>query len=325
MSANLRVIVLLFLIALVGVMWVMAFASKQQEKVASGVAALDPREFETLTLVSAGTGGTFENQWRRGPALVVGIGTDTVLIDAGRSVTESLRAANIPVHQPRTLLLSSLAPENLLGLDDLWLDAWLHGPESPLAIYGPVGTQAVVDGLMAALATPRQILVDGWEPLPVGGELRVTELSGGERLRIGPFEITSAAIPGAGSAALGWRIEAGDRIVAVAVAGSDAEAIAELGRGAHVLAVEGVYGASLDMAAESDLEFEGLDVLRREAAGHLRLEDVGAVATAAEAHSVLLTRLRPPPVFEFQYENLVAETFRRGPVFVAEDGEAVTP
>ena len=325
MSANLRVIVLLFMIALVGVMWAMAFASKQQEKVASGVAALDPREFETLTLVSAGTGGTFENQWRRGPALVVGIGTDIVLIDAGRSVTESLRAVNIPVHQPRTLLLSSLAPENLLGLDDLWLDAWLHGPETPLEIYGPVGTQAIVDGLIAALSTPRQILVEGWQPNPAGGELRVTELSGGEQFQVGALQIECAAIPGAGSTALGWRIEAGDRIVAVAVAGSDHEAIAELAKGAHVLAVEGVYGASLEMAAESDLEFEGLDILEREAAHHIRLEDVGAIATAAEVYSVLLTRLRPPPVFEFQYENLVGETFRRGPVFIAEDGEAVTP
>jgi hypothetical protein len=39
---------------------------------------------------------------------------------------------------------------------------------------------------------------------------------------------------------------------------------------------------------------------------------------------VLLTRLRPPPAFHYQYENLVEATFR-GPVRVAEDGETITP
>ena len=323
MTANLRVVVLLGMIALVGVMWVMAFASKQQEKVASGVAALDPREFESLTLVTAGTGGTFENHWRRGPALVVGTGDDLVLVDSGRSVTEALRAANIPAHQPRTLLLSSLAPENLLGLDDLWLDGWIHRAETPLEIYGPAGTQAVVDGLVAALAPATGILVDAWQPDAVGGEIRVTELAGGERFQVGALEIASAPLPGGAGPSLGWRIAAGDRVIAIAVAGSDKDAIASLGSGAHVLVLEGVYGASLELAAEAG--FEGIEGLRREAAQHLRLEDVGAVATAAEAHSVVVTRLRPPPVFEFQYENLIGETFRRGPVFVAEDGEAITP
>jgi hypothetical protein len=39
---------------------------------------------------------------------------------------------------------------------------------------------------------------------------------------------------------------------------------------------------------------------------------------------VVLTRLRPPPAFHFQYERLVRETFR-GPVEVAEDGEEFKP
>ena len=66
-----------------------------------------------------GTGGGYENPDRRGPALALGLGADVVLVDAGRGVAEGLRAAQIPVAQPRLVVLTSLLPENTVGLDDL--------------------------------------------------------------------------------------------------------------------------------------------------------------------------------------------------------------
>ena len=85
---------------LVVMMWVMTWASKRFERVASGIAPLESRQFETLTLVTLGTGGTFENPLRSGPSVAVGYGSEVVLVDVGRGVAESLRAAEIPVHQP---------------------------------------------------------------------------------------------------------------------------------------------------------------------------------------------------------------------------------
>ena len=323
MTANLRIGVLLFMVLLVAAMWAAAFASKEQEREISGVVPLDAREFDSLSLVTAGTGGTFENQWRRGPALVVGLGPDMVLVDAGRSVSESLRAAEIPADQPRTVLLTNLAPESVLGLDDLWLDAWLRTPSEPLRIYGPVGTRAFVAGLQAAYQEPRNILLEAWALDASGGRLEVTELSGGESFQVGTLTVLCAAIPGAASPSLGWRIEGGDRVVAIAVAGSDEDSIVRLAKGAHVLVLEGIYGGSLDQAKEAGIE--NLDGILREAASHLRVEDAGRIGRNAEVYSIVLTRLRPPPVFDFQFENLVAETYRGGPVIVAEDGETITP
>ena len=123
MTTAARVALLGFLVAVVIAMWVFAFLSKHFEKVASGVAMLEPADFERLTLVTLGSGGTFENQWRRGPALAVGLADEVVLVDAGRGVAEALRAAVIPVEQPRVLLLTNLDAENVLGLDDLGVPA----------------------------------------------------------------------------------------------------------------------------------------------------------------------------------------------------------
>ncbi len=308
---------------LVVAMWAAAFASKEQERESSGIVPLDARSFESLTLVTAGTGGTFENQWRRGPALVVGLGEDMVLVDAGRGVSESLRAAEIPADQPRTVLLTNLAPESVLGLDELWLDGWLRAPPEPMRIYGPEGTQAFVAGLQTAYQTPRDILIDAWAPGADGGRVEVTELSGGESFQVGALTVQCAALPGAATPSLGWRIEAGDRVIAIAVAGTDEDSIVELGRGAHVLVLEGIYGESLNQAKQAGID--NLDGILREAAGHLLVEDAGRIGRKAEVYSIVLTRLRPPPVFDFQFENLVGETYRGGPVIVAEDGEAITP
>jgi hypothetical protein len=63
----------------------------------------------------------------------------------------------------------------------------------------------------------------------------------------------------------------------------------------------------------------------REAEAHPRLEAIGALAARAGVRSVVLTRLRPPPPFASQYEGVVEDGGFRGPVYVAEDGERLTP
>ena len=63
-----RAVLLLVLALIVGVTWVFAIVSKRFEQVLSGVAELEPRSFEVLTVITVGTGGTFENQRRLGPS-----------------------------------------------------------------------------------------------------------------------------------------------------------------------------------------------------------------------------------------------------------------
>ena len=60
--------------------------------------------------------------------------------------------------------------------------------------------------------------------------------------------------------------------------------------------------------------------LAREGALHTRLEDVGGLAARAGVGQLVLVRLRPPPVYAFQYRRLVAESYP-GPVSVPDDGE----
>ena len=86
---------------------------------------------------------------------------------------------------------------------------------------------------------------------------------------------------------------------------------------------EAVYGAALERASEVGLD--GTGALLREAEGHPRLEALGALATRAGVHSVVLVRLRPPPPFASQYEAIVEDGGFHGRVHVPGDGDRLTP
>ena len=323
MSFSARLGVLAFLVAVVIAMWVFAFVSKRFERVAAGVAALSPAEFERLTLITLGSGGTFENHWRRGPALAVGLRKELVLIDAGRGVSEALRGAEIPLEQPRVLLLTSLAAENVLGLDDLWLTSWLRGRDQALVIYGPPGTQALVAGLTRALAKQAEAQAAAFALPPGGRALEVHEVASETSFARGELAVRGATLAGGALPALAWRIEGGGHGVAVALGSAAPDALAEAARGADFWVTEAVYGASLERARAAGLP--GLDVLLHEAESHPRLEALGALAARAGVRSVVLTRLRPPPPFASQYADVVEEGGFRGRVHVPEDGERLEP
>jgi len=320
LSGSLRLVVLGVLAALVVGMWALAFVSKRMERVAAGIAPLEERVFDDLTLIPLGTGGSFENPARLGPAVAVGAGRTVLLVDAGRGVAEALRAAGIPVDQPAAVLFTSLLPENTVGLDDLWLTGWLGPRRTPLGVLGPEGTAALVEGLARAHRETRGVQGEIWELPPEGGRLVGEEPTPGETLRLDELVVRPEPLAGAPLPTFAWRIETPTRAVVVAGGGADPERLAALASGADALVVGAVYGASLEAASAAGAE--RIEVLEREAGGHLRLEDVGTVASRAGVRTLVLTRLRPPPIFDLQNERVVAETFR-GRVVVAQDGEPI--
>jgi ribonuclease BN (tRNA processing enzyme) len=311
------------MVTVVTAMWVFAFLSKRFEKVAAGVIALPHAEFERFTLVTLGSGGTFENHWRRGPALAIGEAKDLLLIDAGRAVTESLRAAAIPLRQVRLLLLTSLAAENVLGLDELWLTGWLRGREESLVVHGPAGTRALVEGLTRALARQADDQAAAWDLAPAGRAIEVHEVTDATTLTWGALTARGEPLAGAPTPTLAWRVATDSFSAVVALGSADGAALVHAAQDADFWVTEAIYGASLDRAHEAGSE--GLEAMLREAEAHPRLEALGGLAQRAGVRSLVLTRLRPPPPFAFQYEDVVEQGGFRGPVYVPDDGERLTP
>lgn len=299
------------------------WATWRYQKLAQDVAWLDDRSFETLTLLTVGTGSAYENPSRLGPVSAVGLGARIALVDAGRGVAEALRRCSIRPSQPDTLYLTSLLPENTVGIDDLLLTGWLASRTAPLRLVGPPGTRALADALAAVHGPAVEALAEAMGLPAEGAALEVVEATPGWSETRDDGVVVSAGDAGARPLpALAWRFErpatgpAAPLALVITGPGPDADAVAALARGAGLLATEGFFRAAVDAVIEAgDPDAERL---RREADLHLATGEAGALAAQAGVPLLVLTRLRPPPMFAEQFQTSVQEHFR-GKVVVADD------
>jgi len=315
----------LFAVAVVG--WVVTCANWQVEQVARGVRSFDERSFDKLTVIAVGTGGPYENQDRLGPSIGVGFGTDLVLVDAGRAVAEALRKAEIPPAQPKLVLLSSLAPESTAGLDDLLLAGWINGPRAqPLRLVGPPGTIAFARGIEAAHAAGIAAQAAALELPAEGARFDAAEVSGPHREERDGLVLTGATLAGDGPPALIWRFEAKGRSAVVSGTSTDAEAQIAFATGADVWVHEALHGESLreGIASTAATDPAAARRLEREAALHADLEQAATAANRAGVRTLVLVRLRPPPVLAWQYQRVVGARFG-GNVVIPDDGDEIAP
>jgi ribonuclease Z len=320
---RLRLIGLFVALGVAAASWVLTCAAWRFDQVAEGVVPLEPRDFPRLTLLALGTGGAYENPARRGPATAVALGRRVVLVDAGRAVAESLRAAKLPVSQPDTLLLTNLLPENTVGLDDLLLTGWLEGRTTPLRVIGPPGTRALVDGLSAGHAQAVAALGPALALPPAGAEATALEIEDGWSETQGDLAIRAAALPGGPLDARAWRFESGERSIVVSGTGWAPDALVAFARGASLLVHEAAFIPGPEVARELGIEAQA-DRFARETALHTSLAQVGALAGRAGVGTLVLVRLRPPPVYDLQITSLVDDTFA-GRILIADDGDELTP
>ena len=320
---QLRVVALLVVFAVVVASWVLTCVAWQADRVIAGVAPLDPRRFDAFMLVTVGTGGAHANPRRLGPATAVARGERIALVDAGRGVSEALRGAKIPASQPERVYLTNLLPENTVGLDDLLASGWLDGRSAPLEVVGPPGTAALASALEAAHAAGLEALAAAQELPREGARLRAREVAGGFEEEWGGIVTRAAEIPGGPIPALGWRFEADGRSAVVSGTGWAPDALLALARSADVLVHEAVYVPSAEVAAQAELEVTP-EQLAREARLHTTIDAVGALAQRAGVSTLVLVRLRPPPVLALQLTSQIDDSFA-GRIVVADDGDEIRP
>lgn len=313
-----RLIVLALVAVFAAASWVFSCEADRLQNLTERVGILDPRRFEQLTVVTAGTGAAQEDPERLGPAIVVGAGEHAVLVDAGRATPEALRRATLPLAQVDTVLLTSLLPENVAGLGELLATRVGAAHGKALKVLGPPGTRALVEGLGAALA-PSLALVD--TGAAAAAAVDATDVGDGFTGSLGDLGFRAAALPGGPFPALAWRFETGGRAIVVSGVGFGADALVPFAKGADLLVHEAMHSPTVDGV----LAAGGEDGARmaRETAVHARAEAAGEVAARAEVGKLVLVRLRPPPLHERQYLGLVREKFP-GHVHVAEDGDELT-
>jgi ribonuclease Z len=133
-----------------------------------------------LSAVLLGTGNPLPDPNRAGASTLIRAGSKLLLVDAGRGVCMRLAAAGTLPLMLNGVLLTHLHSDHICDLNDVVTTHWIMSREpTPLRIYGPKGTGAVVDGIRAMLAADISYRLAhhadlNWEPV-----IEVVEIGAG--------------------------------------------------------------------------------------------------------------------------------------------------
>jgi len=255
-----------------------------------------------MEITLLGTGCPVAHTERYGPAQVVCHDGHAVLVDCGSGVTQRLLAAGLTGRDLDAVLLTHLHSDHLVDLFQLIISSWHQGRDRPQRLFGPPGTRAYVDGLMA-LWRPEldQRIAHERRPSIAALEVEVTEIrldSGpgpaatevlklGE-LRVEAFEVEHRPV----RHAFGFIFRTPEARLVLSGDTRACAAVIEAARGAELVANVASY--------------------------HTLSSEVGKVAAEAGVGCLALTHFVPPGIDRKALLAEVAADFD-GPVVIGED------
>ena len=303
------------------------------------VAAEAPKPAVFVTLGTAG--GPRVRVKRSEPANAVVINGATYLFDVGDGVQRQLAAAHLALADVRAIFISHHHVDHNAGLGPLIITRWLMSPKGALPIFGPPGTRAMADGLIAAnqgtLIAP--VTVGGPPPPPIATTIRATDLDPriddpllvyrDENIRVTTIGVDHFHLPPGTPAAripraYAYRIEAGGRVFVFTGDTGPSANLVKLARGADVLVSEVVdlKAIEADLRRRSTVSARELGpMMEHMRQDHLTPDAIGRLASAAGVKEVVLTHFVPGLDSETDqtgYTTGIATTFS-GQVILARD------
>ena len=287
-----------------------------------------------LHVFVCGSGSPMPDANRAGPCIAVLAGRDGYIFDVGSGSDRKLGAMGFPMDRLQGTFLTHLHSDHFDGLGALMLQARMAGGrDEPLPVYGPEGTDRLVDGLMQAYEIDRgyRIAHHGPEvarPTGFGGiATNIEENFTFERngLSIRTLRVDHAPIDNA----FAFRLDYEGRSVVISGDLKYSEEFARFSQDADVILHEtlnptmvGQLGETLAARGNTD----GAKIMADIPDYHTSPEDAARVAQLAGAKALVLYHLVPaPPVRLIEPAFLGdAEKHFDGRLELAEDGMLIS-
>ncbi|MFZ5749424.1 MAG: MBL fold metallo-hydrolase [Pseudomonadota bacterium] len=258
-----------------------------------------------VSFVTLGTNsGPIPNPARAEPANLLRVGDQNILIDVGDGAAWQLAKAGVPLNAVRAIVISHLHFDHTGGLFALISQRYQMLEPSTLTIYGPPGTKALVETLVAAIAASSRggNNMRAFMPGDPGSNLEVVELADGAQFAIGAVAVTAvrnthfvATRGGDADDALSfaYRFVAGGKAIVYTGDTGPSEAVTRLAQGADLLVSE-IMDPDIALAKVFAARPEAPAPLRQMIGEHFRREhmsptEVGLMAKRAGVKRLVLT------------------------------------
>ncbi len=259
---------------------------------------ISPSRVASSVFVTLGTqGGPLPSAGRSQPANLLILSDQAILIDVGDGAAEQLAKAGVPLGDVRTVFLSHLHFDHTGGLYG-FLGMRLQGMNpGTVTIYGPRGTKALVDGLLAAMQ-PSFAVIRRPET-----EIQVVEITDGSRVVIGDVTVLAARNSHYSASgqdpqtteSLSFRFDLPDRSIAYTGDTGPSENVERLALNVDLLVSEAmdVEAALAEIrAARPDIPDMAFLAMRRHfEQEHLTGEQAGLLAQHANARRLVITHM----------------------------------
>lgn len=134
---------------------------------------------DVIKVTILGTGTPIPTPDQFGPSVLVQAGGKNLLFDCGRGCTTRLAQVDRKlVSGIEHLFVTHLHSDHIVGIDDLWLNGWTQGRNSPLKVAGPTGTKRFFKYLREAFNEDINIRIKKGLPATTDGiGMAMTDLS----------------------------------------------------------------------------------------------------------------------------------------------------
>jgi len=287
---------------------------------------------ERFEIVFLGTGSPLPSADRCGAGNVVVAGETNVLVDCGWGAARRLIPSGVRPPSIDVALFTHMHTDHMTDVPDFLFQRWTGGATTPLRVYGPEGTQEMIDGFLLALRRDIgfRLAHHGDKLHPDGIKVEVTEvpvskeplpfLTLGE-LSFESFEVDHfPVVP-----AFGYRARYDSRSVVLSGDTSFCESLAAASEGADMLVCEAM-NAELMTQLIAMLKLTG----REREAGlmsdvpsyHIATHEIAKLAARAGVGEIVLSHIIPPipndPGLEAQFMAGMSDAYG-GSIRVARD------
>ncbi|MCH2134403.1 MAG: MBL fold metallo-hydrolase [Phycisphaerales bacterium] len=276
-----------------------------------------------MNLHLLGTGCPAVDIHRYGPAsLVQNADGARVLVDCGSGVTQRLLSAGTSGAEVDLLLLTHLHSDHVVDLFQFIISSWHQGRDRGHQVVGPAGTQEFVGQLLEVWRPEleRRVMHEK-RPSIDGLDVEITEIGHGAEMELGDMVIEAFEVDHRPMVpAMGFSFRENDHHIVLSGDTGPCEMLIEAAMGCDVL----VHDVLLKHEMQPREGVRSQETIDQVASYHATAEQVGRIATEAEAKCLILTHFVPPIFDEAKLLEIVRADYD-GPVLCGEDLMLIDP